>query len=241
MPWLLSLLTPMLLHMFMQQLSLILSGGRLDATACTAVAAVLTIIPAALMYRRDRLSGFAAGTEAKPKTAARPDGGYSWKKCNDQKERERRTGRNRQEALTMHSIRFAVLCFVAGGILNLAWSGILNMLHINEVFSNEVQEQLLAGQIAVQLVGLGLLVPVAEELIFRALIYNRMKRVLTVRQAIFFSALLFAVYHGNPVQMIFAFPMALALAWVYEHGKLFLFPVLFHTGANLTAVLMNFF
>lgn len=206
MPWLLSLLTPMLLHMFMQQLALILSQGRLDATACTAVAAVLTIIPATLMYRRDRLSGFTAGTKAKP-----------------------------------HPVRFAVFCFVSGGVLNLAWSGILNMFHINEVFSNEVQEQLLAGQIAVQLVGLGLLVPVAEELIFRALIYNRMKRVLTARQAIFFSALLFAVYHGNPVQMIFAFPMALALAWVYEHGKLFLFPVLFHTGANLTAVLMNFF
>jgi len=188
----------MLLHIFMQQLALILSQGRLDATACTAVAAVLTIIPAALMYRRDRLSGFAAETQAKP-----------------------------------HPVRFAAFCFVSGGVLNLAWSGILNMLHINEVFSNEVQEQLLAGQIAVQLVGLGLLVPVAEELIFRALIYNRMKRVLTARQAIFFSALLFAVYHGNPVQMIFAFPMALALAWVYEHGKLFLFPVLFHTGANL--------
>lgn len=206
MPWILSLLTPMLLHMFMQQLALILSQGRLDATACTAVAAVLTIIPAALMYRRDRLSGFAAETQAKP-----------------------------------HPAHFAAFCFVSGGVLNLAWSGILNMLYINEVFSNEVQEQLLAGQIAVQLVGLGLLVPVAEELIFRALIYNRMKRVLTVRQAIFFSALLFAVYHGNPVQMIFAFPMALALAWVYEHGKLFLFPVLFHTGANLTAVLLNFF
>ncbi len=230
MPWIFSLLTPVLLHMFMQQVTLIVSGGHFDSAVCTAVAAALTIVPAALMYRRDRQPRFAPGTEAG--AAGEQDGGYRPGICD---------GENGRGAAIPHPVRFAVLCFLSGGVLNLAWSGILDRIHIDEVFSNEAQEQLLAGQAAVQLVGLGLLVPVAEELVFRALVYNRMKRVLTVRQAIFFSALLFAVYHGNPIQMIFAFPMALALAWVYEHGRWLLFPVLFHAGANLTAILMNFF
>lgn len=138
-------------------------------------------------------------------------------------------------------ISFGLFCFLAGGILNMAWSGILNLIQIGEIFSNSTQEALLASEMALQIVGLGILVPIGEELIFRGLIYNRMKQMLSVKMSIFFSSLLFALYHGNPIQMIFSFPMALALTAVYEHGKLFLFPVLFHMGANLTAVFANFF
>lgn len=134
---------------------------------------------------------------------------------------------------------YGVLCLVAGGVLNLAWSGVLNMIHIQEHFSNETQEALLAGRAAVQVAGLGLAVPLAEELIFRGLIYERMKGLFPVKVSIFLSALLFAVYHGNPIQMIFAFPMAIALAAVMEHGKSLAFPVLFHVGANMTAVVLS--
>ena len=123
----------------------------------------------------------------------------------------------------------------------MAWSGILNLIQIGEIFSNSTQEALLASEMVLQILGLGILVPIGEELIFRGLIYNRMKQMLSVKMSIFFSSLLFALYHGNPIQMIFSFPMALALTAVYEHGKLFLFPVLFHMGANLTAVFANFF
>lgn len=142
---------------------------------------------------------------------------------------------------SVNRLFFGMLCFLAGGILNMAWSGILNLFRIGEVFSNSTQETLLAAERALQIIGLGILVPIGEELIFRGLIYNRMKQQLSVRLSVFFSALLFALYHGNPIQMIFAFPMALVLTAVYEHGKLFLFPVLFHMGANLTAVFANFF
>ncbi|MDY3249630.1 MAG: type II CAAX endopeptidase family protein [Candidatus Choladocola sp.] len=138
-------------------------------------------------------------------------------------------------------VAFGIVCFLGGGLLNLIWSGILNLLGIQNAFSNSTQEALLAGQIAVQLAGLGILVPVAEELIFRVLIYGRMKRFLAVIPAAVLSSLLFAVYHGNPIQMIFAFPMAMALTAVFEKGKLFVYPVLFHMGANLLAVLLNFF
>ena len=134
----------------------------------------------------------------------------------------------------------ALLCLAAGGILNVLYSGLLNALHIQDFFSSQVQEQLLSVPWPLQLAGLGLLVPVTEELIFRGLTYRRMRRVLPALPAIVLSALLFAVYHGNPLQIIFAFPMAVVLAALYERGKLFVFPVLFHVGANLTAVFLNF-
>ena len=138
-------------------------------------------------------------------------------------------------------IGFACICFLAGGIMNLVWSGLLNLFHIQEVFSNATQESLMASQILVQMVSLGVLVPLAEELIFRGLIYKRMRRFLTAGWAVVFSALLFAVYHGNPIQIIFAFPMAVVLALVLERGRKMRYPVLFHMGANLTAIIVNMF
>lgn len=150
------------------------------------------------------------------------------------KRQEQKRGRNWR-------IAYGIFCFAAGGVLNFVWSGVLNLFRIQEYFSNAAQESLLAAQAAVQLVGLGLLVPLAEELIFRGLIYERMKRFFSVKVSVLLSALLFALYHGNPIQMIFAFPMAVALAVVMEHGGSILFPVLFHMGANLAAVCANIF
>lgn len=221
-----SLLTPMLLHMGISALvsaAAVFGVWAEAATACTAVSAALTIPAAMWMMRRDaRRYGTTAG--------AGQNAPRSTEKTNTDSSRSARRIACR-----------ALLCFLCGGLLNILWSSVLNELHITETFSNRTQEALLAADIALQLVGLGILVPVAEELIFRALTYTRLKRFFSVPISIFLSAVLFAVYHGNPVQMIFAFPMAVALAIVFERGKLFLYPVLFHMGANLTAVFLNFF
>ncbi len=90
-----------------------------------------------------------------------------------------------------------------------------------------------------QLLGPGLLVPLTEELIFRGLLYGRMRTRLQMKQAVLLSALLFAFYHGNPVQILYAFPMALLLAILYERGESLIYPILFHMGANLTAIFLQ--
>ena len=70
-------------------------------------------------------------------------------------------------------IFMGIACFVSGGILDRVWSQVLFWLRVQDYFSNQTQEQLLASQLAVQIIGLGILVPVAEELIFRGLLYAR--------------------------------------------------------------------
>ena len=155
--------------------------------------------------------------------------------------RDRKWKQQRQKRSRKWCIVYGAFCFVAGGVLNFAWSGILNLFHIQDYFSNAAQESLLAALASVQLAGLGVLVPVAEELIFRGLIYERMKRFFSVKVSVLLSSLLFALYHGNPIQMIFAFPMAVVLAVVMQQGKSILFPILFHMGANLAAVCANLF
>lgn len=218
-----SLITPLLLHMVISDLCRGLAGQRLNSASCTSAASLIVIPIALWMYLRDRKSGEAESLTNK--TA---------QDCRTSAEQCKKTGSGRKTLL------FGIFCLILGGALNLAISGIMNLLHITQSFSNETQEALLAAQILIQLIGLGILVPLAEELVFRGLIYTRMKRFFPVKLSIFFSALLFAVYHGNPIQIIFAFPMALALAIVYERGGSLIFPILFHAGSNLTAVLVHF-
>lgn len=136
-------------------------------------------------------------------------------------------------------IFMGIACFVSGGILDRVWSQVLLWLRVQDYFSNQTQEQLLASQLAVQIIGLGILVPVAEELIFRGLLYARIRRMLPVWASVLTASVIFALYHGNMIQILFAFPMAIILTLLYEKGKWISYPILFHMGVNLTTVVLG--
>lgn len=79
----------------------------------------------------------------------------------------------------------------------------------------------------------GLISPVTEEIVFRGLIYNRMRRYCPAVAAIVLSGLLFGVYHGNLVQGLYGSCMGIFLAYTYERLHSFYIPCLFHATANL--------
>lgn len=77
-----------------------------------------------------------------------------------------------------------------------------------------------------------LIAPVAEELLFRQVIFCRLKKIAPVWVAMVVSALAFGIYHGNLVQGLYAFIMGIFLALVYECTGNLLFPIIFHMIAN---------
>ena len=241
MEFLLSLITPVLLHMAASVIVTAaggaIGGAAADSAVCTSVTALLVLPVLIWMYRSDAAKGMHSN-----KSICRFDGAQQ-EDCRSQNTQGtaavKTNRRGKDIRKTAYLIGILVLCAVSGGILNLLWSGILQQLRIQDHFSNAVQEQLFAGQAMVQLLGLGVLVPLAEELIFRGLIYTRIRKRIPAGAAIFFSALLFALFHGNVIQMIFAFPLALILAWLYERSGWFACPLAFHMGANLTAIVLN--
>ena len=241
MEFLLSLITPVLLHMAVSVIVTAaggaIGGAAADSAVCTSVTALLVLPVLIWMYRSDAAKGMHSN-----KSICRFDGAQQ-EDCRSQNTQGtaavKTNRRGKDIRKTTYLIGILVLCAVSGGILNLLWSGILQQLRIQDHFSNAVQEQLFAGQAMVQLLGLGVLVPLAEELIFRGLIYTRIRKRIPAGVAIFFSALLFALFHGNVIQMIFAFPLALILAWLYERSGWFACPLAFHMGANLTAIVLN--
>ena len=78
----------------------------------------------------------------------------------------------------------------------------------------------------------GLVMPCTEELLFRGVIYNRIKKYFPRVLAMLLSGLVFGCYHGNPVQILYASLMGLAMALVYESYGRISAPILFHISAN---------
>lgn len=87
-------------------------------------------------------------------------------------------------------------------------------------------------------IGMGLLLyagisPVVEEVVFRFLLYNRLRRTAgRAAYGVFVSAFLFGVYHGNAVQAVYAFVLGVLIACAYFYFDSFFAPVLFHGIGN---------
>ena len=79
----------------------------------------------------------------------------------------------------------------------------------------------------------GVISPLAEEVVFRGIIYNRMKKHIPVMVSMTLSAFLFGIYHGNTVQAFYGFCMGMLIAYTYERFNNFFYAFLFHASANI--------
>lgn len=79
----------------------------------------------------------------------------------------------------------------------------------------------------------GLISPLAEEVVFRGVIFNRMRRFYGPVVAIAASGLFFGAFHGNLVQGVYGGCMGILMAWLYERSGQFVVPLFFHAAANL--------
>lgn len=104
----------------------------------------------------------------------------------------------------------------------------------------EVASQQYSVIFGVGVVLFGMIAPIVEEIVFRGLVFNRMRRYYPTMAAMVVSGALFGIYHGNLVQGVYGGCMGILLAYTYERMKSFLFPCLFHAAANLTVYMLTY-
>lgn len=100
-----------------------------------------------------------------------------------------------------------------------------------------VNQAFFGGGIFVELLASCVVVPIAEELLFRCIVLKRCCLLAGKRMGIFFSALLFGVIHMNLVQFIYASLLGILLAVFAVWTKRVWVAVFGHAAANLFAVL----
>ncbi len=103
----------------------------------------------------------------------------------------------------------------------------------------EVSEAVYGSGMWAQVLAAGIVCPIMEELLFRGVIYNRIKKMTPIWAAALISALLFGIYHGNVIQGIYGFIVGLLCVYIYERYKTIVAPCIFHMTANLFALFIN--
>lgn len=84
----------------------------------------------------------------------------------------------------------------------------------------------------------GSLIPQAEEMLFRSVLYKRLKKYVRYPQAILISALFYGFYNQNIIQGSYAFIMGCLFAYAYERFGSFRAPLFAHEISNIAAYVL---
>lgn len=94
------------------------------------------------------------------------------------------------------------------------------------------------GGFIVSFVSLCIFAPIFEEIIFRSAVY-RHTEIMGQSFAVVFSAIMFALMHGNLEQLPYTFVMGLGFAYLFAKTRSLLIPMLLHFLTNTTTVIFT--
>ena len=81
--------------------------------------------------------------------------------------------------------------------------------------------------------------PIYEEMLFRHILLNKLKKFNSPTQSIIISTLIFSILHLNPVKILYAFILGLFLNITYHKTNNLKSSILIHISANSISLLLN--
>jgi len=153
--------------------------------------------------------------------------------------RDKRETFGRLSGKTVKSILFAIFFTVACSQIIGAIMLLLRLDVLFPSYSQSMNEMLYNQSLWGQLLVLGVLAPIAEELTFRGLVFKRLEDYMDVKWAVLLSGFLFGAYHGNIFQFIYAFVLGIVLALLYHYSKSIWVPIAGHAATNIYSVIQS--
>lgn len=131
-----------------------------------------------------------------------------------------------------------VIFGIAGCIAATCLMAMVQLAFYDERYQQTAQITYSAGFL-MQIIGLGIVIPIAEELMFRGILYKRFRE----RQGFWYSALwsslLFSLMHSNTTQMIYTFLLGILLSYLYEKFGSLRAPAVLHILLNTGSVVFT--
>lgn len=81
--------------------------------------------------------------------------------------------------------------------------------------------------------------PVLEEIVFRGLVYTRLKKGMPVIVAAILASFVFGLCHGTAIWIIYATGLGLVMTWVFEKYQSLTASILFHFSFNTMGLVLN--
>ena len=107
-------------------------------------------------------------------------------------------------------------------------------------YNNHISRSLYESGFIPGLIATVLVVPFIEEVLFRGITFNVLRRELKLVPAVVLQTVVFAVFHYNPVQIIYVLMSGAALALVYHWNGSLLASILVHAAYNATGFVIGF-
>lgn len=119
----------------------------------------------------------------------------------------------------------------------------VSLLPLDNIIGNYemTSSSLLRGNLFIQILSLAVIVPLAEELIYRGLVFSRMRKLMDVKIAMVMTSVLFGIFHFNLLQGVYAFLLSILLICIYLRYQSVFACVIIHAVANLISVLSSYF
>lgn len=110
-----------------------------------------------------------------------------------------------------------------------------------QAFDNhaDLMNNLLNGNIILSIIAIGIIAPIIEELIFRGLIQNELRKIMPLTAVVVVQAVLFGIYHMNIVQGIYAFVLGVIFSLIVIWFKSIWGSIIMHATINTSSVLIS--
>ena len=133
-----------------------------------------------------------------------------------------------------------LMIVLSGASLALAMNNMIAITPLPILFTGyeETNEIVYSGSLILQILSAGIFACIVEELCVRGVVYGRLKRYFSKKNAMLISALIFGVYHLNVVQGVYAFVLGLYFVWLYERYQSLWASCIAHISANLFVILL---
>ena len=134
----------------------------------------------------------------------------------------------------------AVLVIIGvSGMITLLMTGIQELAKYVPVVDTALQNYIKlsenfvgSGNILMVILTTCIVVPIAEDLVFRGIIQGELRRVMPAWAAILIQGAIFALVHGDPIQISYVILPAIILGTVYEWTKSIYVPIALHMLFN---------
>ena len=119
--------------------------------------------------------------------------------------------------------------------LGISLAVFLNMI----IFLIYPQKSTVTLSMPLAIISSGIVGPIYEEVLFRYLLYNRLKNKYSIKKSLLITATIFALIHLQPIKIIYAFLLGIIINIFYEKNKNILAPILIHISANTIVIFLS--
>lgn len=138
--------------------------------------------------------------------------------------------------------RMIVPIIVMGCSLSLFISSVLCQLPLPQNLTSsyaEASQGLINGSLIIRILTLVVMTPIVEEIVFRGLVFSRLKRGMKTPLAVLLSSLIFALMHGQLIWISYTFVVGILFAVIVEKTKSLNASILCHMALNSVSALVG--